>query len=195
MSLCWRIFLTRSYATAVVSVLGESSYSTANLVEINLDSANYYLSDYYRKLILSGNEYSPAGHLLGFSGIEEVARMENNQVTISLSAVDQTYISLFLSNEYIDRPIKIYRVWIDSNGDIVNNKETLFDGRIDQPVIQSDPNNSTSTVSLQCSSHWIDFERTNPRRYSHEEQSFRYSADKGLEFVSELPQELLWGKS
>lgn len=186
--------MTRGYSSAVVSVIADSSQSTAHLVEIELDAATYYLSDYYRKLTLGGNEYSPFGYLLGFTDIEEVARLENNEVTISLSGVDQTYISLLLSNDYIDRPVRLYRVWLDSNGDIIDDKQLLFDGRIDQPIIQDDPENGATVISLKCSSHWIDFERVNPRRYSNEEQQFRFSGDKGLEFVTEIPLELIWGR-
>jgi len=186
--------LTRGYASAVVSVIADSSQSVAHLIEIELDAATYYLSNYYRKLTTGGNEYSPAGQFLQFSGIEEVSRLENNEVTIALSGVDQAYISVLLSNDYIDRPARIYRVIINEAGDVVDGKILLFDGRIDQPIFQDDPDKGTSTISLQCSSHWIDFERTNPRRYSDEEQQFRYSGDKGFEFVSEIPLELIWGR-
>ena len=190
--------VTRGYSidsNTINNIIGAAAHSTAHLVEIEMDAATHYLTDYYRKLTFGGNIYSPAGQYLGFTGIEEVIRMENNQVTISLSGVDQNFTSVFLGQDFIDRTTRISRVWIDTGGNIVaDDRRVLFEGRIDQPIIQDDPSSGTTTIALSCSSHWIDFERINIRRYSHEEQQFRYSGDKGLEFVSEIPLELIWGR-
>lgn len=186
--------MTRFTSSAVVDQLATPQINDAHLVEIILDANTYRLSNYYRKLTISSGTYTPVGHLLSVGGLREVARLENNQVTLSLSGVDQNYISAFLSEEYIDRQVKIYYVMLDANGDIVGSEQTVFDGRIDQPVIEDDPVSGTSIITLSCSSHWIDFERVNSRRYSHEEQQFRYPGDKGLEFVSEIPLDLIWGR-
>ena len=42
-------------------------------------------------------------------------------------------ISNFLNNDYIDRDIKIYKGFLDSNNALIVDPILIFDGSIDQP--------------------------------------------------------------
>jgi hypothetical protein len=86
-------------------------------------------------------------------------------VTVQVSAVDQTWISIALSKPYIDRRIAIYKAFLDYRLAIISNPLLVFDGRIDSMEISDDPNNGTCTIAVTASSQWVDFQRT-PGRHT-----------------------------
>jgi len=182
--------------TAEAKAAAEEQFNQPiHLVSVHLDSGTVYMTDAYKNITYGGNEYNAAGSLLGFTDVDETAELVINKVTLSLSGVDQSFISGFLSEDYIDRTVKIYKGFLDSNDDLIVDPILILDGRIDGVGIEEDPENGTSVVQAEVTNIWTDFTRLSGRRTNHENQQLFFPGDMGFEFASEVVKDIRWGKS
>jgi len=165
-----------------------------HLVTIEFSDETLYLTDSYKTITFGGHGYTALGHLLGFSDIEETAELQVAQMTGSLSGVDQTLISSFLSKDYLNRPVKVYKGFLDVSEALIADPVLIFDGRMDRPVIEEDPDSGESVVTVTATNQWSDFERTPGRHTNHEEQQIWFSGDKGFAFASEVVKDIVWGR-
>ena len=134
------------------------------------------------------------GPFLQFSQIEEAADFSITNVTVSLGGVTGSDIALFLDNQYIDQPIKIFRVWYDEDGARIGDPIMVFDGRIDKPVI-SDSLADGTIVACSASSQWVDYERRAGRHTNPSEQRFFFPEDTGFKYATNAVRDLKWGGS
>ena len=143
------------------------------------------------------------GPFLQFSSVEETADFQISNVTVSLGGLRGQDISLFLDNQYIDQPIKIFRAWYDNNGAIIGDPVMIFDGRIDKPVV-SDSQSEGTIVACQASSQWVDYNRRAGRHTNPSEQRFidkkiygsaEADLDTGFKYATNAVRDLKWGGS
>jgi hypothetical protein len=165
-----------------------------HLVEVYFDDQTVYLTDSYKTITYAGNDYSGVGHFLGFSDIEESTEVVVSNVTLSLSGIDQVWISNALNQDYIDRTIKIRLAFLDASQTLVIDPVLIFEGRMNQPSISEDPDGGKSTVSVSATNAWVDFSRKTGRHTNHEEQQIHFPGDKGFEFASEIVKDVIWGR-
>jgi hypothetical protein len=165
-----------------------------HLVSVHFDDETVYMTDAYKAISYGGNSYLGVGNFMGFSDIEEAAEVMVSSVTLSLSGIDQIWISKVLNKEYIDRTIKIYTAFLDDAQTLVIDPVLIFEGRMDSPAINEDPDSGESTVSVSATNAWVDFSRKTGRHTNHEEQQVHFAGDKGFEFASEVVQDIIWGK-
>ena len=185
--------MDRGSTTAFQTEIVKSANKPFHLLKLSFDDVNYYLSDAFIPVTFSGNEYTPTGSFLNFSDIVETNETNIESISISLSGVDSTYINLFLSGGYLDRTVEIYKAFLDTNNALVSDPLLIFNGRINNPVIQEDVDRGTSTVSVQASSLFVDFDRINARFTNNESQQSFFAGDTGFRFSSVVVKELNWG--
>lgn len=188
------------------SVLAEATSITQRVYELleltvyDTDaSADHtaYITNAPFNLTIGGNEYVAVGSMLGFSDIEENSDFTITQVTVSLNGLQSADVALFLRANYTDRPLKIYRVWLNTAQQVVGNPLLIFDGRIDHPVIQDD--GQRCTIGCTASSHWADYDRRAGRHTNYDEQIYwsgkmaSPNVDKGFEFTGNNIKDLKWG--
>jgi hypothetical protein len=191
----------RSYHAIHLSlrVLGKASSSTAS------EGVEVYMTDCYKDLTLTidgvTNVYQATGNLLAFDTIKESTDLQVSSISVTLSGVDRTFTAALLSYEYLDQPMKVYRVFLDDNEKVQHEPMLTFSGNIDTPVITDDPSSGTSTISLSAASTFIDFERRNGRKTNQSEQDLYRSInslsdeDTGFEYNSESNTEIWWGRT
>jgi hypothetical protein len=184
----------RSASAAAQTQIALAANRPFHLFEIYFSGVTARSSDAFRNIDWGGNTYYALGHYISFDGVEETAELQVNQVKITQTGVASTFISLYLSNEYIDRRVVIRKAFLASDDTVVVDPFPIFDGRCDAPEINDDPESGTCTVSISASSHWVDFERKPGRHTNHEEQQIWFPGDQGFEFVSQLNKELTWGR-
>jgi hypothetical protein len=166
-----------------------------HLVSIHLDSEILYMNDSYKTITYDENDYLGVGHFMGFSDIEEASEVIVSSMTLSLSGIDETMINLVLNNNYINRVVKVFTAFLDVNSHVlIINPVLIFEGHIDSPIINEDPDGGTSTVSISVTNAWVDFSRKTGRHANHEEQQIHFLGDKGFEFASQNTDSLIWGK-
>ena len=138
--------------------------------------------------------FTALGPFLQFGNVDESADFQINSVTVTLGGVRDTDLALFLDNQYLDQPIKIFRVWYDGSGAMIDDPVMIFDGRIDKPVISDDPANGI-TIGCSASSQWVDYERRAGRHTNPSEQQYFYAGDTGFKFANIAIKDLKWGGS
>lgn len=138
--------------------------------------------------------FTALGPFLQFGNVDESADFQINQVTITLGGIRDGDLALFLNNQYLDQPVKIFRVWYTGDGDMIDDPVMIFDGRIDKPVISDDPENGI-TIGCSASSQWVDYERRAGRHTNPSEQTFFFPGDTGFKFANIAIKDLKWGGS
>ena len=180
---------TGAFQTEIV----KSANKPFHLLKLSFDDVSYFLSDAYIPVTYDSNTYTPTGSFLNFSDIVETNEANIETITIALSGVDTTYINLFLTGGYLDRTVQIYKAFLDSSDALVSDPLLIFDGRLNNPVIKEDVDAGTSTIAVQASSLFVDFDRINTRFTNNESQQSFFSGDTGFRFSSVVVKELNWG--
>jgi hypothetical protein len=162
-------------------------------VYIDIDDGVYITNAPFR-VVIDGNNYLSVGQFLGFSAVQEEKVFTTSEVTISLSGMPShelgtSFISDLLQYDYVDKEVKIYRSFFDHSSYI--DSFLMFKGRLDSPVIQDDPLDTT-TIAATCSSHWVDYERTNGLITNDDRQQDLYSGDLGFEYAKETIKDIKW---
>ena len=143
---------------------------------------------------VSGNSrtYSSNGHLRNISAVSETNKPTKNSLIISLSGVDQTYISIALSENIINDDVHIYRGFLDGNLALIADPFLLFYGTINDYKITD--STTTAKVVYTVTSHWGNFSKTSGRTTTDNSQQRFFSGDKGMEFSALTVRDIKWGR-
>ncbi len=167
----------------------------ATLVEVLVDPSDpLYLTDYSRNISHDSKTWNAAQGMLGISSVSENNTNGIETVTLSLSGIPEDFVALFLDYNYVDRSVKLHKVFLDEEGVVLGNSMLIFDGRIDKPVIKHDFEGATATVAVAASSHWIDFNRTTGRTTNDAHQQTYFSGDNCFKYSIDYEKEITWGQ-
>jgi len=186
----------RDFTSAMLTELAEPVLLPAYLCELAFDSGTLYMTDADQDIAWNSNTYLRTGGLLSFSGLQETGELLINQITASLSGVDTSAaMAKVLADDFLDRDMIIRLALRDSNFDVIADPIIIFQGRMDGPSIAEDPDSGTSTVTVRGTPAFADFGRKPGRHTNYEEQQFYFPSDEGMEFVSEIPKVISWGRN
>lgn len=186
----------REATVAVLAEMNKDSIVAGHLVDVELDSGNIRLTDINRDVVYNTQTYQSAGQLLSIDGIEETINIETNEVSLTLSGIDQAFVSTFLAEEYIDRRIVIYKAFLNAvDESLIDDPILMFEGRINGATMSEDPDAGTHEISVSVTNQWVVFERVSNRRTNDAEHQSIYPGDMGFQFTSELTKEVLWGRT
>ena len=148
-------------------------------------------------ITIDSNTFVSVGRFLGFSNVEEQRLFTTNEVTVTLAGIpafddgDENFVQQVLNHNYVDKDIEIYRTFFDHDTHI--DSFLMFKGRIDSPVIQDDPADTT-TVAATCSSHWVNYERTNGMITNDDRQQALYTGDRAFQYSNQVIKDIEWKK-
>lgn len=148
-------------------------------------------------ITIDSNTFVSVGRFLGFSNVEEQRLFTTNEVTVTLAGIpafddgDENFVEQVLNHNYVDKDIEIYRTFFDHDTHI--DSFLMFKGRIDSPVIQDDPADTT-TVAATCSSHWVNYERTNGMITNDDRQQALYTGDRAFQYSNQVIKDIEWKK-
>ena len=187
--------MARGLSSAVKTELATGNVRPVHLIYIGFPSAVYLTDcsfDLTSSVSGSSQTYSASSHLLGLSNVGEANQPIKNTIQISLSGVEQTYISVALNNNIIGDEVKIWKGLLDDYSSLIADPFLLYYGTIDEFSISD----TTETVNLTLSttSHWGQFEKVNGRQTSNNSQQRFFSTDVGMEFSALTVQDIKWGK-
>ena len=183
----------RGMTAAARAEAAKAQNQPLHLLEVHFDTGVLRVSDHFRAVNWDGNTYQALGTLLSFSGIRESAELRVFDLTVQLSGVDQTMIASVLVEDYIDRRLVIYKGFQNDRGEVIVDPVAIFDGRMDAPVIEEDPESGKCVVAVTAGSHFVDFERTPGRRTNSAIQETFFPGDRFFDAVSEVNREITWG--
>lgn len=186
----------RGFSAAALAQIGAAASMPGHLYECYLDSGTVYATDFAMAVTFGGNTYQALSHFIGFDGLVERADASIEMLRLTLSGVDQTWVSVVLANDYVDRRVVIHKAFLSpATWTLVVDPTSIFDGRIAEARIDEDPESGSCSVVLDVSSHWVDWSRRSGRHTNHAEQQLFFSGDLGLEYVSEINRQILWGRA
>ena len=135
----------------------------------------FYFSDYYRRMIIDGDEYLPIGELLSITASRSELKATNASVTVVLTGVPNDNLSELLASDLKGSTIAIQRAIMDVNGGlkaIANNPTGRFIGKVSAYTIEDEydaqARTATCTCALECTSYteimstYVAGRRTNP---------------------------------
>lgn len=183
--------MTRLINSATLAALETDSFNIATLVQIDFAST-IRITDWARSITALSNTWYSSANFIGVGNVTESQELRVNDLTLTLSGVDQTYVAIFLANNYIDVPINVYRVILDNADAVVGAPILIFDGILTGYAIED--TEEESKVTVQMASHWKDFEKENGRRTNHNSQQLYFAGDEGFEFAPKSIKDLKWGR-
>jgi hypothetical protein len=184
--------MTRSLTAGVIAELATNKLNPVELIYLGISTGTYY-TDHYKNLTFDGNTYTASSLFLGSSEVQENADVAVNTLSLKFSGADTTIISLLLNNNYMNKPVKVYRGFLNDSQALIADPFLLFDGRISSFTLEEDT--TSSSVNIIVASHWADFEKTSGRRTAENSQKIYFPNDKGMEFASKTAQRIKWGSA
>lgn len=187
--------MARGLTSAVKTELATGNVRPVNLIYIGFPTPVYLTTasfDLTSSVSGSSQTYTASSHLLGISNVGEANQPIKNTIQISLSGVEQTYISVALNNNIIGDEVKIWKGLLDSSNALIADPFLLYYGTIDEFSISD--NTEVANLVLSTTSHWGQFEKISGRQTSNNSQQRFFSTDVGMEFSALTVQDIRWGK-
>ena len=188
--------MTRNLTTALKNELANYVLRPVHLISFGF-STPVYLTDCSFELTssISGTSrtYTPTAFIQNVSGFTEEVGVTKSSLRIGLSGVDQTFISVALNENIINDSFSVYRAFLDTDNTIIPDPFLLYDGQID--TFEISETTKESTVILNVTSHWANFDKKNGRKTNTTSQQRFFSTDVGMQFSSETVQDIKWGRS
>lgn len=189
--------MTRSIHASVVTELAKDDFNLCTLVNFGFSvgspEAPIVLTDADFDVTYGGVTYLTSGHIQTISGVSENYAIRVGTLNIVLSAVEQTYVSLFLSTDHIDLRARYWKALLDDSYAVIGEPILMFDGRISGFKMSESATRSTLTV--ECASHWANFQTINGRKTNQNSQQIHFPSDLGFEFASHNVKDILWGRT
>ena len=182
--------MPRSLSTALQTHVSSTATKTAFLVELNL-SSTIRLTDYYTNVVYDSNTYEAGGSFLSVDSTTETGQLQVDEINIGFSNITDQVRSLVQSGAFTDKEVEIYLAYFDSNEAIVG-AINYFTGQIRSVAIQENIENSV--LSMTVASHWSNWNLTKGRHFSDESQQAFSSGDKGMEFATQVKEDVRWGQ-
>lgn len=181
--------MPRTVNPSLISALSSDSFQIAHLIFLDIGSGIYITDNAYDVSYV--DTYTASAHLMSVGSPTETRDVRVNTLNISLSGVDQSYISLFLQSDWINKRARVQKVVVDGSS-VTGSPLTVFDGQITQFQISESQGGSTLTVAI--ASHWADFSRKAGRLTNNESQQHVFPNDLGFEYSSSTVKDLKWGR-
>ena len=187
--------MARGLSSAVKTELATGNIAPVHLIDLNF-ATPLFITDCSFALTssISGSSrtYTASGHLLNIGNTQEGSTPIKNSFNLTLSGVDQSFVSIALNENIINSTVQIYRAFLNSNNAIISDPFLLFDGFIDAYSIEDDT--TTSAIGLNITSHWGNFSKTSGRVTTDNAQQRFFSGDKGMEFAALTARDIKWGR-
>ena len=184
--------MARSLSGSLTTELATNKLNPIDLIYIGVNTG-YYYTDHYKNISYGGNTYQATSLFLGVSDASESSEVSVNDLVVKFTGADQTIISLFLNNDYMDKSAHIYRGFLNDSQTLISDPFLLFEGRIENFNI--DETDTSSEVSISIASHWADFDKVAGRRTNTNSQKLYFSTDKGFDYASLSVREIKWGRA
>lgn len=187
--------MPRGLTSAVKTELETGNIDPVLLIELGFATPIYLTNasfDITSSVSGTSRTYTSNGHLRSITGVNETNKPTKNSLGLSLSAVDQTYISIVLNENIINNDVHVYRGYLDSTLSLVADPFLLFYGTINDYKITD--NTTRASLIMTVTSHWGNFSKTSGRTTSDNSQKRFFTGDKGMEFSALTVRDIKWGR-
>lgn len=203
--------MTRDIASSTVTKLSADSVQYCELIQLHLldssgnDAVTQYTTGHVDLVVstpTSGTTgYVAQGQFINFGNFKETADFQIQSFDIVFTAVDTTTLAALVNSDNSGkvlngRRVVVYRAVLNDSdaGFTISSDDVymIFDGTINGFSVSEDE--ATASLTLNCSSRFINFEATNGRKTTTGSQQYFFPNDKGMEFASLLKKDVRWGQ-
>ncbi len=189
--------MDRGATAAMVAELTARRSIPFYLFEADLTSGPVRNCSLSRDVVFQGNTFTGNGHFVSFEALEETAQLQVKRVKVTLSGIDQTWVSLVLAEaiRIVGREIRIWLGAIsESTGTLIQDPFLLFAGEMDRPVISDEPGPGGSTfVTVEATNFLADWDRPRGRRTNNQDSQLHFPGDRSFEFIDQIDKQQKWG--
>jgi hypothetical protein len=160
------------FSTQILNQIYNDRFIAVDLLELHLRNAQnnfqpLYLTNSNFDIVydsptapnIGSNTYTAEGEFLSFSSVSEEFDVKVGKFNIFLSAINNDYLNRFTVQEIEGQRVVIYKAFLEYNtGVVIPNPVMLFDGEIMN--LQVTESTATCSLNLDCSTLFVDFERT-----------------------------------
>ena len=118
--------MTRAIDAVTIAELAKDDFNLATLIKLEFDTP-LYITDWDRSLSVLSSTWISSPHFISAGDVTETSELRVNSINLTLSGVEQSYISIFLSQDYIDKPIQFYRAVLDDSDSVIGAPILVFD--------------------------------------------------------------------
>jgi hypothetical protein len=185
--------MTRTLPTGLDAQLSAAEVGIAVfLVELHWPSGTVYAWNGYGTLPWGGRNWQGVGDFGGIASVQESSDAASNGVQLSLSGVPVSAVARALENDSQGQQALVYFGVVGPGGFVID-PYLLSDSVIDYASIRRDGQTATITIALEKELY---DDRSNARRWTHEDQQIDFPGDDGLIYVAQLPnRQFTWGKA
>jgi len=181
--------MPRSLSSDLQTQVSSTATKTAFLVELNL-SSTIRLTDWYSDVTYDSNSYEAGGSFLTVDSTTETGQLQVNEINLGFSNITDQVRSLVQDGSFTDKTVEIYLAYFNEDETIIG-AINFFTGQIRNVAIQEDIDNST--LNMTVASHWANWNLTKGRHFSDESQQSFSTGDKGMEFATQVKEDVRWG--
>lgn len=161
------------------------------LIDLHFMSGHVYLCNAAYDFFWNGNTYLGAANCGSIEEIQDSCDLSMSGIKLTLTGVDPVYISTALNEDYQGRPCTIWVAALDADYQILNDPCICFRGRLDVMEIEM---GERASINVTAESRLTDWNQSDARRYTNEDQIIDFPNDRFFEFVNQMVEkELLWG--
>lgn len=188
--------MSRNLPALIEAEVAKQQVYTFHLVEFQFDSGTLYFTTLNKAVVFNSNTYLASPDFVTFGTITESEKIELGSMFFTLSSVDLTVVAQALLEDFVDRPILLYRGFLDpSTYQVIVDPILLYEGRIKSFKLSENVASGTSTLTWNTASIWADFSRTSGRRTNDNDQQIFYPGDKSFEYAHQVTFDVKWGRT
>lgn len=179
--------MARTHTAAMATVLTDAVKRPVTLVEITFDTAPLRLWSGVGDLTWNAVTWTGAGHLLAVEQITEATAATITGTRLRLTGLDSAVVNDVYTEEWQQRPVRIWLGALDAAGAVVADPILLFTGRLDLVEDVEDGDGAVTLVGT-AESHAADIDRPRVRRYTPEDQALIDADDSFFDQVAALQE-------
>lgn len=119
-----------------MAALNSASIRHAEFVKLTLPSNTYTFCNAAAPITVDGTTFQGLGAFMGISDIQRDIKATSDDLSVSLTGIDPTYVSLILGSEIKGSKVEIWRGFLDSDNQIITTPTQQFFKRY-QGIINS----------------------------------------------------------
>ena len=181
--------MPRTLSTALQTQVSADATKIAFLVELQLSTV-VRVTDFGRDVVFNSNTYTAGGSFVTVDATTESGKLQVDEINLGFSNVSNEVRALVESGAFTDKIANIYIAYFDSDEELVG-AITYFTGQIRNVSINETID--ASNISLVVASHWANWNLTKGRHFSDASQQDFSSGDKGLEYATQVKEDVRWG--
>jgi len=162
-------------------------------LSVALSGTPFYACTGTKTYVFGDNDYLGIGEIASLGEFADASDGTARQLTLSLSGVDAAITEPLLSRvNYKNAAVNIYRGFLDTNEDMIDDPDVVWSGRADVGSVAQ--YEGAAVATLTCEPDAARLLRANVSRYADEDHQLRWPADVFFQELAEMERkDVLWG--